>query len=239
MNEDLQNLEHEVETARARLASDLSSLSSADTYSEFQRDLKHEARYRLHGMVDEVKARAAANPAAALAIGAGITWKLIERPPIAAALIGAGLLSLWRTTRLGTNDQSERDYLSEGRERLKEQVGDLAGSVKDQAVEMAGVVKNQASEFADTAKEKVREWSTSAASELKEGAATVARHAYDSLDEARESAAAVPPTASAMVRQASAAIHESLRDHDARDKILLGAAGLAVAAALGIAYQRR
>jgi len=239
MNEDLQNLEHEVETARARLASDLSSLSSADTYSEFQRDLKHEARYRLHGMVDEVKARAAANPAAALAIGAGITWKLIERPPIAAALIGAGLLSLWRTTRLGTNDQSERDYLSEGRERLKEQVGDLAGSVKDQAVEMAGVVKNQASEFADTAKEKVRQWSASAASELKEGAATVAQHAYDSLDEARESAAAVPATASAMVRQASAAIHESLRDHDARDKILLGAAGLAVAAALGIAYQRR
>ena len=166
MNEDLQNLEHEVETARARLASDLSSLSSADTYSEFQRDLKHEARYRLHGMVDEVKARAAANPAAALAIGAGITWKLIERPPIAAALIGAGLLSLWRTTRLGTNDQSERDYLSEGRERLKEQVGDLAGSVKDQAVEMACVVKNQASEFADTAKEKVRQWSNSAASRL-------------------------------------------------------------------------
>lgn len=39
--------------------------------------------------------------------------------------------------------------------------------------------------------------------------------------------------------QASVAIHESLRDRDARDKILLGAAGLAVAAALGIAYQRR
>jgi len=239
MNEDLQNLEHEVETARARLASDLSSLSSADTYSEFQRDLKHEARYRLHGMVDEVKARAAANPAAALAIGAGITWKLIERPPIAAALIGAGLLSLWRTTRLGTNDQSERDYLSEGRERLKEQVGDLAGSVKDQAVEMAGVVKNQASEFADTAKEKVRQWSTSAASGLKEQAASVARQASQALDDARESASDVPARTGEMVHRASLAVHDALSDHDARDKILLGVAGLAVAAALGIAYQRR
>jgi hypothetical protein len=98
MNDDLQNLEREVESARARLASDLSSLCSADTYSEFKQDLKHEARSTFAGVFEDLKARAAANPTATLAIGAGVVWRLIERPPIAVGLIGAGLLSLWRTT---------------------------------------------------------------------------------------------------------------------------------------------
>ena len=36
----------------------------------------------------ELKDRAAANPVAALAIGAGLAWRLVHRPPIATLLVG-------------------------------------------------------------------------------------------------------------------------------------------------------
>jgi hypothetical protein len=42
-----------------------------------------------------------------------------------------------------------------------------------------------------------------------------------------------------MANQAAAAVQETLRDEDVRDKFLLGAAALAVAAAVGISYQRQ
>jgi hypothetical protein len=45
----------------------------------------------------EIKARSAANPAAALVLGGGLAWRLLHRPPIASALVGLGLISLWRT----------------------------------------------------------------------------------------------------------------------------------------------
>ena len=109
----LHQLERDVEAARAKLAGDLSTLRSPATYSEFSSKLKYEALDMKDALVDkakssvqstidtfveDLKARAAANPAAALAIGAGIAWRLIQRPPIATALIGAGLYSLFRTT---------------------------------------------------------------------------------------------------------------------------------------------
>ena len=142
MNE-LANLEREVEMARARLAGNLFTLRSANTYSQFKEDVKDEARSTLEKMVENLKARAAANPAAALAIGAGLTWRLLQRPPITAALIGAGVISLLRTTPTSSNGHFERDYFSEGKERLKQQVGELADSVKDQAAEVAGAVRSK------------------------------------------------------------------------------------------------
>ena len=68
--------------------------------------------------VEDLKARAAANPAAALAIGAGIAWRLIQRPPIATALIGAGLYSLFRTTPTHGTHGSARttdEYLAQAK----------------------------------------------------------------------------------------------------------------------------
>jgi hypothetical protein len=102
----LHQLERDVEAARAKLAGQLSSLRSPAAYSEFSSELKYEALEMKDALVDkakssvqstidtfveDLKARAAANPVAALAIGAGIAWRLIQRPPIATALIGAGL----------------------------------------------------------------------------------------------------------------------------------------------------
>src|SRR4029079_6316398 len=155
MNE-LANLEREVELARARLAGNLSTLVSADTYSEFKEDVGDQARSAIAKIVENLKARAAANPAAALAIGAGVTWRLLQRPPITPTLIGAGLISLLRTTPISSNGHFERDYFSEGKGRLKEQVGGFVDNAKDQAAEVAHIVGEHVSEFAESASEKAQ-----------------------------------------------------------------------------------
>ena len=41
-----------------------------------------------------------------------------------------------------------------------------------------------------------------------------------------------------MIKKASLTVEDAISDNDTRDKLLLGAAGLAVATALGIAFQR-
>ena len=74
MTENLSKLEVEVEEARAKLATDLALLRSPQTYREFTASLKSEAQSVAQRVLDDVKARAAANPTAALAIGAGIAW---------------------------------------------------------------------------------------------------------------------------------------------------------------------
>ena len=109
---DLNVLEHDLQETRDRLARDLDRLRSTETISGFKADLLAQASETKDQLVGkakdsvsagvrdlwcEIKARAAANPAAALALGAGLAWRLMQRPPIASALVGVGLLSLWRT----------------------------------------------------------------------------------------------------------------------------------------------
>ncbi len=125
----IRRLELEVETARAKLATDLSMLRSPAAYADFRASLKQDAeevkdlivdqaksttQSTLQGMVDDLKAKAAANPAATLAIGAGIAWRAIHHPPIATALIGAGLFSLLRTPRSPRKRQWDRQLLLAG-----------------------------------------------------------------------------------------------------------------------------
>src|SRR3954451_1094482 len=125
-NLSLDQLEREVEAARAKLANDLSTLRSPATAAEFTDTLKQEAmdakdmilgnakssvQSSIESMVEGLKARAAANPAAALAIGAGVAWRLARHPPIATALVGTGLLSLFRTTPARTTVPA--DHLSQ------------------------------------------------------------------------------------------------------------------------------
>jgi hypothetical protein len=89
--------ERDVEQSRARLTRDLAVLCSPETFASFTDDLKQEAFETKDALWDDVKARAAANPAAVIAIGAGLAWRLVQRPPIATALIGLGVYSLWNT----------------------------------------------------------------------------------------------------------------------------------------------
>ena len=110
---ELNVLERDVEQARERFAGDLARLRSPATLSNFQNDLwaqasetkddlvekaKEAATDGVQRLVSDLKDKAAANPAAALAIGAGLAWRLVHRPPIASLLVGIGLFNLWRTS---------------------------------------------------------------------------------------------------------------------------------------------
>ena len=301
----LHQLEREVEAARAKLAGDLSTLRSPTTYSEFTSDLKHEALdvkdalvdkakssvvSTIEDFVDDLKARAAANPAAALAIGAGIAWRLIQRPPIATALVGAGLFSLFRTTPIQPTQRTNEAYLSLAKDRLGEQASDFAESVKDRAMavgeaasektaELAASVKQRALAAGEAATEKTAELAASVkdralamgeaatekASELAGVATDRAQHrsgemkssvrrvaadatkgvgnATATLEEVRQDSMKAVERAVSRATPASdewtRPLQEAVGNQESRDKILLGAAGVAVIAALGIAYQRR
>jgi hypothetical protein len=227
----MRELERDVEQARERLLSHLSVLSSPAAYSEFKQDLKHEARFTLRGILDDVKGRAAANPAATLAVGAGLAWRLLRQPPISAALIGAGLYSLWRTAPAPTQGR-DFDYLSTAKTRLGEQMSDLATTVGQQTAQMAETVTENASQFAEAAKEKMQEWGSQASEEIADRTASVTRRTAHAFDEASRAVGRIPSNAGYMANKV-------ISNSEGRDTLLLGAAGLAVAAALGIAYQRR
>jgi hypothetical protein len=297
----LHQLERDVEAARAKLAGDLSSLRSPATYSEFSSELKYEAlelkdalvdkakssvQSTIDTFVDDLKARAAANPVAALAIGAGILWRLIQRPPIATALIGAGLYSLFRTTpTYGTrgNARTTDEYLAQAKGRLAEQASDFADIVKDsasaigeaaaeKATELATGVKERARAMGETATEKATElaaglrqsassmgeaaqekaaelagaarsqaqhWSQEVRSPIHQAAGNASPTLEDMRGKSMTAAERVASRATATADEWMRSIQETADSQVARDKFLLGAAGVAVAAALGIACQRR
>jgi hypothetical protein len=225
MTENLAILELEVEEARAKLANDLAVLRSPQTYRQFTAGLKSEAQSVFERILDELKARAAANPSAALAIGAGIGWRLLKHPPIATALIGAGLLSLWRTTPVRVD---EKDYLTTAQQRFGEQVSEAVETIKDYAAETVGSAQEKASEYAKGAQEKVQVLAASAAEKAAEG-----------IDQAGEAARSFPDHAKSAAQRATSQFGAAVRDQGVRDQLLLGVAGLAVAAAVGVAYQRQ
>ena len=300
----LHQLERDVEAARAKLAGDLSTLRSPATYSEFSSELKYEALEMKDALVDkakssvqstidtfveDLKARAAANPIAALAIGAGIAWRLIQRPPIATALIGAGLYSLFRTTPTHGNARTTEEYLAQAKDRMAEQASDLAETVKDsasaigeaatekatelatgvkeralamgeaateKAAEFAAGVKQSASSMGDAAQEKTTElagaarsqaqhWGEEVRSSIGQAAANASRPGGDAsrtLEDMRRESMTAERAASravAITDEWMRPIQETAGSQEARDKFLLGAAGVAVVAALGIACQRR
>jgi hypothetical protein len=262
--------EREVELARAKLKRDLGTLRSPRTFSSFTDELKAEAfkakeavvqhaKNAVHtgveDFVEDVKAKAAANPAAALAIGAGIAWQMLRHPPIASLLVGAGLFSLWRTPTLRVGGRSNKDYLDEGKQRLKQQVSDLGVEASKVAADAGRVVTEKAGQTYDSATTRVERWShaaaesvadlTSRATAKGEGVIAAAR---DSIDETGNAAAALAnrasKTAKTFARDTATSLSEMTRNDllaptETRDKILLGVAGLAVAGALGLAYRKR
>jgi hypothetical protein len=268
----LHQLERDVELARAKLAGDLFTLRSPVTYSQFTAGLKDEAKSSVQSTIesvfDDLKARAAANPAATLAIGAGLAWRLIQRPPIATALVGAGLYSLMRTTPIRPALRTREGYLTQAKDRLAEQAGDFATAVKERAAamseattekaaELTARVKDQmsvaadaatekAAELSDAAGEKMRDWSgeaRAAARHVSAGVAGTASTTSATLEDMKQSSMRAAETAAsraaAISDEWSRPVQETLTDPEARDKLLLGAAGVAVIAALGLACQRR
>jgi gas vesicle protein len=223
---ELNALEREVELTRARFASDLARLRSPHTFAEFKDDLWAHARETKDGVLAEVKARAAANPLAVAALTAGVAWRLFHRPPIATLLVGLGLVGLLRTSPSQADYAKAEDFFDPEEWR------------------------SRASRFADAAKQKVEDWSAQASqatreakTQVAETAASMAERASDALhdaaDTARDRVTRLADDATSFSDQASARLHAAMPDRDDRDNYLLGAAALAVAAAVGIAFQRR
>ena len=95
---ELDRLEEDVAKARERVVSDVARLRSPTAFEEFKGDVSQTFSDTAQRAVADLKNRAAANPAAVLAITAGLLWRFARRPPIASLLVGVGLASLLRTS---------------------------------------------------------------------------------------------------------------------------------------------
>jgi len=248
----LRQFEGDVEMARTKLTDSLATLRSPETISNFTDDLKKEAldtkdalldhaktaaQSKITGLVEDLKAKAAANPAATLAIGAGLAWHFMRHPPIASALVALGAFSLWRTNASHPRGSYRPDYLEVGKQRLKEQAGEALAKVKDMTSQGQDLVAAKTAALTDTAKDAVQQW----AGEVREAAdemRSFIRSDIPSIAPSGDDDGAFPQKTSGLAFDSTAA-SSMLRDPELRDKLLLGVAGLAVAAALGIACQKR
>jgi hypothetical protein len=244
---DLNRLERDVEFARARVHNDLKRLQAPQTLASFKEDALSSVRGARDDFVTqakdaateaaqrvfiEIKDRAAANPVAALAIGAGLAWRLLHKPPIASILVGFGLVSLIKTNpqqpsagadlvvRAGELAVVARDKIGE----LTADAGEFAVAAKHNAGELAvqagdAIVSatESATETAAAVQAKVQEWSSGAA----DAVAEIAGSAKNITDRGVER------------------LGHLVQDPEERDKVLLGAATVALIAAVGMAAQRR
>src|SRR5690242_2402822 len=232
-------LEHEkaVEQSRVKLSEDLAILCSPTTRAAFTEDLKHEAFDIKDALWEKLKARAASNPAAVMAIGAGLIWHFVRNPPITSALIGVGLFSLWKTQPRTAYDATGQrlDYLEQSKEVLKEQAEQAMSVAADLAVKTGDVASAKGAQAWAGAKDKIREWRGEMGSTLDEASAQLKTSADDVTAEIRDKERRLRHD----MRDATASIVKKVKDPDIRDTLLLGVAGAAIAAALGIACQKR
>jgi hypothetical protein len=186
------------------------------------------------GVLSDVKGRVSANPVAVVAIGAGLAWHLFRHPPITSLLLGYGLWSLWRTPPAPEGE----GFLPRAVE-LAEATRDLAITTKDkvqdfstQARETVAQLADQAASMADQATTSVRETVHDIRDTATAAAKQVAGASRDTLTYVRREGGSVGQNTAALLR-------DHAPDEEMRNNLLLGAAAMAVTAAVGIAYQRR
>lgn len=265
MTDDLDRLERDIRTTRARLAANLSVLTSTATLDELKSTVKTEAvgvsddmidRAKTSGMTmlrkgfDDLKDKAMENPAAVAAIGAGIGWKLWKNPPVASALVGYGLFSLFR----GSANDPVQNAVRDARGHIE----DTASAALKSARRTVHDIRDQASAVADD----VRDKASSLLSDAQERAASATGDITDAAsafaDDARATVSSIAGEAKAMGQdarelgeqawsQSTRSGQEMLDDiaertrpmrSDPQSQILLSLAGVAVAAAVGVAISR-
>lgn len=242
---ELEQLEREVEQARSRVATDLARLRAPGVMSELKEDVaaqvsrskdqllggaKDAARDRADGFLSEVKARITANPGAALSVAAGLAWRLYRHPPVATVLIGAGIMGLMRA------DPRNPSMGSEAAARAAELAGSATAKVQAKAEEWReSDMPGQIGERADEARQRLGSLAETAGERI----GAVADAAREQVEEWKSAVrGSGGKGASRYVGQARswpAATHGAAQ----RDRYLLGAAALAMAAAVGVAAQRR
>ena len=236
-NADLLEHEREVERSRARLSQDLAVLCSSDTLAAFTDDLKQEAFDTRDLVWEKVKARAASNPAAVAAIGAGLAWRLLRQPPIASALIGLGVYSLWKTQpKTAYNATGQRlDYVEQSKEVLKEQAGQVFSAASDMLDKAQRAAARKGADVLEDVREKAKEWRSVADAAVSDTTAGLKTSGEALLSDVQ----AKQRDLREGIQAARAKVAERVQDDESRDRLLLGVAGLAIAAALGIACQKR
>jgi len=256
---ELEELEREVEEARSRVALDLARLRAPGAVAELNEVLtvqvsrtkdqlldsaKETVRNRSESLMSEIKARIAANPGAALAIGAGLAWRLYRHPPVASILVGAGVIGLMRTdprhpaigagaaaraaelaesARSSTEEWRHRDATGRIGDRAAEatrQMGEMVESAGGQLGSLAQAAGARIGAVAEAAREQVAEWRSPATTSGNGGSRNMGP----------------PPSWPAGEMPTPAGYWDSGQQ---RDSYLLGAAALAMAAAVGLAAQRR
>jgi len=226
---ELAALERDVEQTRSKFATDLARLRSPETLASFKDELWAEtsgaAKDNVQKVVDAVKRRVSENPLAVLAIGAGLSWRLFHKPPIASVLVGVGLFSLLRSHGDGSHGNGS--------------VGDVAGRARELADSAREKAQEKMHKWADQAGDRVAQ----SVAQLSDGAVSVAKQAseavHDATTAARRTATQLGERVVETAHHAGDLISDAASDQKVRDNVLLGAAALALTAALGIAYQRR
>jgi hypothetical protein len=255
---ELDRLEEDVAKARERVVADVARLRSPAAMAKFKADIGQTFSDTAQRTLDGLKSRAAANPAAVLAIGAGLLWRFARHPPIASALIGVGLASLMRTnpssppsplvTRTGELVEATAEKTSALTEQAREftaqargaasaaaqTVSQTAARVADQATQMATRVSERSARFSEEAVDTAARLS----GEASERAAHVSGQAAEAAARISEGAGQFAAQASRSADRMAAAAQRAFADSSARDAFLLGFAALAVGAAAFINYRR-
>jgi hypothetical protein len=222
----LDRLECDVRGARRRLKSDLEVLRAPETFSSFKEEVLGEIRQsrddiianvkeaatgRVERLIADIKERAAANPVAVGAIAAGVGWRILRKPPITTMLVGYGLISLWRTKPGQPGPGAETVY----------RAADMAIEAKEQVEHWGFKAGNAIARATDVVvpavTETVQRWST----------------------DAGEAALQAATSAQSLVASGSQSLQDIVTDKQERDKVLLGAAAVALTAALGLVCLRR
>jgi hypothetical protein len=119
-------------------------------------------------------------------------------------------------------------YLHTAQQRLAEQVTEAVEAIGNYAGEAVVGTQETVSTYAQPAREGVERLAKSAAEEAGEGIRKMSDAASDVSDKAVGAA-----------YRATSEFNRAVSDPDIRDQLLLGVAGLAVVAAVGLAYQGR
>ncbi|MFZ0349023.1 MAG: hypothetical protein WAM03_12895, partial [Pseudolabrys sp.] len=168
---------------------------------------------------------------------AGLAWRIIQHPPIASALIGVGLFSLWKTQPKTAYDAAGNrlDYAQQSKEVLREQAGQAFSAAADIAEKVQNTAAAKGSEVWDGAKEKLREWKEDVGGAVADTTSKLKSSGDLLVDDLRIKQQDLRDKIDSFADTATS----QLRDDDTRNQLLLGIAGVAIAAALGIACQKR
>ena len=263
-------LERDVEVARARLVNRVAQLKAppisgvkdelvADA-TEYKDEVIDSAKQKvtdaIDGFVSDIKRRAADNPVAVAAIGAGIAWKLWQKPPITTLLVGAGVATLFGRSSVREIEIDPYDpdrpsgYVPGGVAGYG--YGTTAGAIEQKVIGGATVAIETAREKTSELRERVGEMTDSAlrsAGELRDNAV---RSAGELMDNARRSAGDLRESAVRSTGQAGDSLSAYARDTRARiqpardyaedmvrdNGLYFGLAALAIGAAAGIGFMQ-